>query len=191
MNVHNLPVLDLRHTLPNLNNLMLTLGSPVTLENIPTGTLAGQTHHSNPTAPVKTGGRIVSQPVSSIRRGYRTTGKGEIVLPMPATATTKDTGTNGVAGEAAEGQKHGSANLNGHENGSGPSAAVDGQSETGRSAAASWTASLLGWSNGGGKGGRGDGAHKAGGPSPAQLGKAPSITRGTPRSDGAAARTDA
>lgn len=186
-------MLDLRHTLPNLNNLMLTLSSPVALDDVPSGTSAGQNHPSTSMPSLKTGGRVVSQPLSSVRRGYRTTGKGEIVLPMPAAATTKDSGTNGVAGEVAEGQKHGSATTNGHDVNGITSAVVENSnsSEAGRSAAASWTASLLGWSNGSEKGGRGGGAQKAGRASAAQIGKAASSPmRGRITNDGAAARTD-
>lgn len=193
MNVHNLPVLDLRHTLPNLNNLMLTLSSPVALEDTPSGPPAAQNRPLTSTALSKSsgGGRVVSQAMSSVRRGYRTTGKGEIVLPiLPTSATTKDNGTNGID-SAADGKGQGSTNV--HEARNGNLAAIDGGSSDtgGRSAAASWTASLLGWS-GGKPGGRGEAQGQAApARASAQNGKAPNSPVGRRvTSDGAAARAD-
>ncbi|PWN21977.1 hypothetical protein BCV69DRAFT_281884 [Microstroma glucosiphilum] len=198
MNVHNLPVLDLRHTLPNLNNLMLTLSSPITLGETSTSGPAAPTHRSTSTTIPTTGARIVSQPLTSVRRGYRTMGKGEIVLPtLPAAVTGKDSGLNGVSGGT---ESKVLASTNGHSHGHDaakdtPAALHAGSgSEMGRSAAASWTASLLGWSGGkGGSGGAGVGAdgyaQRAG--ASAQHGKgADETTKRRVTSDGTAASAD-
>lgn len=124
MNVHGLPVLDLRHLLPNLNNLLLTLSSPATraseaLSGISNSVLAG-------TSPIS----------SAKRKGYRTAGKGEIVLPSST--------QQAVAPTIPENKVKDGVILQGP--------GVDAVKRTAEpSQAASWTASLLGWGGAGGR----------------------------------------
>ena len=122
MNVHGLPVLDLRHLLPNLNNLLLTLSSPVAVSpeqgeaastdsvlgnggpagsstsNGPEGSVAGASSSSFSSAPASS----VDSPTRKRRAGYKMAGKGEIVLPSTPRSAVMDGEGSVEHGETAK-----------------------------------------------------------------------------------------
>lgn len=121
-----LPVLDLRHILPNLNSLTLTMSSPLSVST-------GQ-RNAQQSAYATSEGTMVASKGS----GYRTAGKSESVLPAPVP-------------QASEWPSRPNQQIQGSGNGSiGPALAVENQTAKAvASPAASWTASLLAWTNGG------------------------------------------
>ncbi|CAO1631522.1 unnamed protein product [Parajaminaea phylloscopi] len=75
LNEHSLPVLDLGHILPNLNNLVLTLSSPVARPPLARQDLPADSGHT------------IAVAAAAKRPGYRLAGKREIVL---ASSSTKE-----------------------------------------------------------------------------------------------------
>lgn len=171
MNAHGLPVLDLRHLLPNLNNLLLTLSSPkavpiphtrgtsdgdhVTVGNggpsvVGGGEGRGVEVGTKSTLSTASAASASSDSPNRRRGGYKVAGRGEmIVLPSKPRTTDEGSGTADGEGMKAEG---GPKTTNGA---AAPMPESDSASHKksvtkySPSPAASWTASLLGWTGGG------------------------------------------
>lgn len=180
MNVHGLPVLDLRHLLPNLNNLLLTLSSPVTVPSeqgeaastdsvLKNGAPAGPSTSNGPGASAAgaasssafstAAASPVDSPTRKRRGGYRMAGKGEIVLPSTPRLAAGDSEGSVEHGETA---KEESAGVNGNRHDGSATSSISNATASSKkqaananahSPAASWTASLLGWTTGGAGGG--------------------------------------
>lgn len=131
MNVHKLPVLDLRHILPNLNSLILTLSAPLSHHQLQAPSTSSKTKkrlsstNGGATYPIATMNTKSSQ---FSRKGYKMVGKGEIILPSSKKSQAEEETKNSSVDQAS-------------------TETAPGVPPAPPSAALSWTASLFGRSS--------------------------------------------